>query len=79
MKTVNVGTLHKPALSFDQFEALADASARAVFSVDGHELDTAGMRVTGGEVVATRVLKAVLRRELRAAGFEIWAKGRTWR
>lgn len=78
MKTVNIGTMHRPKLSFDEFEAIADAAMRAMFWVDGRIEPTDSARVDGNEVTATRKLKASLRRELRAAGFDIWAKGRRW-
>lgn len=78
IKTVGVGTLHRPKLAFHEFEAIADAAMRAMFWTDGRIESTDSAKVEGNNVLATRKFKAYLRKELRAANFEIWAKGRTW-
>lgn len=78
MKTVGIGLAYRPRISFAELEAIADAAARAMFITDGREEDTASAKCLSGSITATRRFKAQLRRELRAANFTIWAKGRTW-
>lgn len=78
MKTVNIGTAHKPSVWFDHFEAIADAAMRAMFWVDGRIEPTDSAAVNGNDVTATRKFKAQLRKELRDAGFNVLPKSQKW-
>lgn len=81
MKTVGMGLAHRPHISFTEFEAIADAAMRAMFLVDGRIEPTASATYPVGgysDIIATRRFKAQFRKDLRAANFVIWTKGRKW-
>lgn len=69
-------------LFFENFEAIADAAMRAMFIVDGRIDPTPSATYKPGSdynaIVATRRFKAQFRKELKAANFNVWAKGRSW-
>jgi len=70
---------------FENFEAIADAAMRAMFVVDGRidptpsaTYDDVGTTYSYNDVIATRRFKAQFRKELNAANFDVWSKGRNW-